>query len=107
MQTTIQTNERQCLLTACYDRGHVRWPRVRWMKRADKCGHRCSFCTHSTEGCYEHDIVQIKWEYQNRSYIHMTVIKWVVDIYPRDCLHGEGSIESALCILLFGTVSFL
>lgn len=28
MQTAIQTNEKQCLLTACYDRGHVRWPRV-------------------------------------------------------------------------------
>lgn len=58
----------------------------------------CSLCTHSTEGCYGHDIVQMKWEYQNRSYIHMKVIKRVVDIYPRDCPHG--SIESALCILL-------
>lgn len=36
----------------------------------------------------------------------MKIIKRVVNIYPRDYPHGEGSIESALCILLFGTVSF-
>lgn len=36
----------------------------------------------------------------------MKVIKRAVDYHPRDFPHGEDSIESTLCILLFGTVSF-